>query len=540
MSAVEYDELDGAFSRLIERMATGHADLARQVALQVSRAVAGGSTCIELREVAPESSVPDLHAALLASGVVGAPGAFLPLILDGDDRLYLQRYHDLESRLESSLRERAARTINVEPAGLEAALDRHFSVSDPDDRQRHAAVTAARRGLCIVSGGPGTGKTTTVVRILALLRELAAGDELRVALAAPTGKAAARLQESVRDASLEASTLHRLLGVVPHATRFRHGPDHPLPVDVLVVDEASMVDLALMTRTVEALRPDARLILLGDRDQLFSVEAGSVLADLCADPASSVLRESIVLLTRNYRFDAASGIGRLARAIRDADSDEAVEVLRGDVPDVSLAPMPVRATELAALAEHGYRPYLEAVRRREGPSAALRALGSFRILSPFRRSQAAVEAALRGSGVIPREGAWYDGRPVMVRANDHALGLYNGDVGIALREAEDRVARVHFDAADGATRAYSTARLPENDTAWAMTVHKSQGSEFDHVAVLLPDVDSPILTRELLYTAVTRARRSVTIHGSPDTIAATIGRSVRRMSGMRFTRENAS
>jgi exodeoxyribonuclease V alpha subunit len=441
---------------------------------------------------------------------------------------------------------------------------------------------AALKRFTVISGGPGTGKTTTVVRILALLLEQAAAP-LRIALAAPTGKAAARMQEAirasretlpvdpgVRDAiPVEATTIHRLLGVRPGSVTFRRDRDDPLPVDVLVVDEASMVDLALMAKLVRAVPRAARLILLGDKEQLASVEAGAVLGDICGDsPGFSPgfgrrvveatgqdladlagaaphdegprIRDAVVQLTRSYRFGRDSGIGRLARLVNQGDGPGALDLLMGgacaDIAWRSLESprdLPPRLAEVAApLGAH-------LVART--PEAALAALDRFRVLSAHRVGPYGVDAlneqiaaCLEARGALHSRNLWYHGRPVLVTANDYNLQLFNGDLGITLRDAAaDGTLRVFFRAADGRPRGLPPARLPEHETAFAATVHKSQGSEAEEIVLILPGQASPVMTRELVYTAVTRARTRVELWGTRAVLEAALGRRLARSSGLR-------
>ena len=564
-------------------------------------------------------------AALRESPLVGGPhegGERRPLVLDDAGRLYLRRYHEHEQHLAQAILERAAA---LEPASDEASLDGALSrlfapavqdaavaapatltpgprqvsraargtrtaatqlplglepplqvptpppapfASPARDEQREAARTAATRRLCVISGGPGTGKTSTVVKILALLVGQRARLGLRpprVLLLAPTGKAAMRLTEAIRRAKTglacteevrgaipeEASTIHRALGSVGGSgTRFRHDAEHPLRADVVLVDEASMVDLALMTRLVAAVPHDARLILLGDKDQLASVEAGAVLGELCgraADrvpgpslaPRAAALASSIVELNRSYRYRPGSGIEALARAINHGDAARALEILAdpalGDVERSDPEPAVAVSERLRADALAGCRAYLAPVL----PADRLRALEGFRILCAHRQgphgvagANIEIEGLLAEARLIDRRiGPTYAGRPIMVTRNDYQLQLFNGDVGTIVKHGEKQLA--FFVAPGGEQRLLSPARLPPHETVFAMTVHKSQGSEFDRVAVLLGDRSSPLLTRELLYTAVTRARESVTLYATQAVLEEAIARRTERGSGLR-------
>jgi len=506
-------------------------------------ALEDGHVCLPITEIG--LSPADLQRA---SSVVGAPGEFKPLILDEAGRLYLHRYWRYERQLALALRARAiAPTCPFDPALLQAGLDRHFAGADA--AQRAAASGFVQRPLGLITGGPGTGKTRTAAMAMVLLAEqwAAEGRHARCALAAPTGKAAARLAQSLA-ATLEkidlppatrallptsASTLHRLLGSRPGTTTFRHHAENPLGLDALIVDEASMVALPLMARLLAALQPSTRLLLLGDPHQLASVEAGHVLGDLCASP----LRTCVTELVKNYRFSGASGIFQLSRAVNEGARERVEELLATPPPDLAAAPLPVPSALPAALRAsvlEGYRPFLQAAT----PRAALDAFDAFRILTPLREGPYGVgylnrlaEQVLAGAGLIEPEHAYYAGRPILILRNDATLGLFNGDIGI-IRRDDDGELRAFFPDDAGGVRALAPARLPEHETAFAMTVHKSQGSEFHRVLIVLPESDSPILSRELLYTAVTRAREAVALWWSEAALTASLERRVTRWSGL--------
>jgi exodeoxyribonuclease V alpha subunit len=472
---------------------------------------------------------------------------------------------------------------------LAGACARQFPRPE-DGRQRLAAAAAALSRLTVLTGGPGTGKTTTVARVLAVLQEVD-GPGLRIALAAPTGKASARLQEAVRgvlatmEASdrrrvgeLEATTLHRLLGWRPgSSTRFRHDREHHLPHDVVVVDETSMVSLPLMARLLEALRPQARLLLVGDPDQLASVEAGAVLGDLVARPAGGTLLPS--RLARALPDDvpadpgARAALGRavvrlevvhrhgdvisgLAAAIRDGRSDDVLLQLRSGAPGVSFVETVGDAPsdgELADVRRRAQTAGVAIVRAaRQGAAAdALRALESHRVLVAHRRGPAGVRhwAELVESWVgrawleaeqhqaaglgpaLASSGEWYAGRPLLVTRNDRDTGLYNGDTGVVVATAGGGVIAAFGDPDDPLL--VRPHRLPTVETVHAMTVHRSQGSQFGTVSLVLPPATSPLLTRELLYTAVTRARDRVCVIGTEAAVRAAVERPVRRASGLR-------
>ncbi len=531
----------------------------------------------------PEAWLAELAtSALVAVGEGEEPGD-RPLRLSGT-RLYLDRYWREERQVAADLLALHGSAVPpVDAAGLEAGLTRLFGVEA--DRQRDAAAVAVTRPLAVVAGGPGTGKTTTVARIVALLVEQAASAGAptpMVALAAPTGKAAARLQESVHDEArtldvapdvralllaLDASTLHRLLGRRQGSfSRFAHDRGNRLPHDVIIVDETSMVSLPLMARLVEAVRSDARLILVGDPGQLTSIEAGVVLgdivgpagdaggaasgagpspstADASASPAVRGLAGSIVVLERVRRF--GEGIAELAGAIRRGDGDGAIAALHGSSNEVTWAPFDVEDAEseadLDVVRDAAVRAGMEVVTRaRVGEAeAAIAALGRFRLLCAHRRGAHGV------SNWNSRLQAWlgeriedldldqrdYVGRPLLVTENDNELRLYNGDAGVIVQTDSARADAV-FERGGELVRV-SPLRLAAVDTVYAMTIHKSQGSQFGTVAVLLPPVSSPILTRELLYTAVTRARERLIVVGTEEAVRTAVARPVARASGLR-------
>lgn len=560
--------LSRQFAASLQRLDPAAPPGVMQAAWLVCEAVAEGDVCADLAaasgqrrwQVAQQPGVvlPPLaewEAQLCASRLVGAPGSYAPLILDERHRLYLARYWRYERILAADLLARAAMPCgDVELARLQADLDRLFGVSGEEpDWQRAAAEKAVLRRLCVISGGPGTGKTSTVVRILAALQMHYHG-KLTIRLAAPTGKAAARMQEAVRNAKgrlgvtpeilaaipEQAATLHRLLGSRPDSAKFRHGHDNPLPLDVLVVDEASMIDLALMAKLVEALPPSARLILLGDKDQLASVEAGAVFGDICAGAGEedAGFAPAIALLHKSYRFGVDSGIGQLAQAIRLGDAERVLAALVDGHGDEIAWQQGENSTLLTQRLRSGYREYLEALRSQASAAELFERFGRFRALCAHREGSSGVaglnqllEDAMRRAGEISKRGAWYHGRPVMVTQNDYNLALFNGDIGIAMASSGEL--RVVFQGADGRLRDYAPGRLPPHETVYAMTVHKSQGSEFDEVLLALPDEATPVINRALVYTAVTRARRRIELWGRQEVLEQAVGRAALRSSGLK-------
>ncbi len=511
------------------------------------------------------------RSELLASQLVGAPGAFVPLIMDGE-RLYLARYHAYESQLAAQLLKRAADQPEVDEAQLSASLQRLFAgnAAQAPDWQRLAAAQAVRRRVAVISGGPGTGKTTTVVRLLAALLEQPGCERLAIGLAAPTGKAATRMAEAIRNAKTslpvsdaikaalpeQASTLHRLLGSRGDRPQVRHTAANPLALDVLVVDEASMVDLAMMAKLLDALPANGRLILLGDKDQLCAVEAGAVFAELCAgrgfdaaaaadlqritgqnvpvEAPNSQLADAVLLLTHSHRFAADSGIGELARRINTGDARGTLSLLQEGRSDLHWQAEPTPQALLKRI-EEGYANYLEVAQNGE-PANAFAAFNQFRLLTAQREGEygvaglnEALEARYQRRFKLGARERWYAGRAVMVQSNDYALGLFNGDIGIFLQGEQGL--RVWFETEDG-HRSFSTTRLPSHETAFAMTVHKSQGSEFTEVLLVLPEHSSPLLTRSLFYTGITRAKQKVEIWALAPRISEAVSTRAERAAGL--------
>ncbi|MFC3624835.1 exodeoxyribonuclease V subunit alpha [Vogesella amnigena] len=510
----------------------------------------------------------DDYALLRQTPLAGRPGDYTPLILDAAGRLYFARQWRDEEQLAAALAalSRDPQPLPASEAQVEALLSALFGPPAAPDWQRLAARLALQRRFLTISGGPGTGKTTTVVRLLAALASLSPRP-LVMAMSAPTGKAAARLTESVRAARDalpvadtvraqlpdKAQTLHRLIGLVPGSARPRHHAANPLPLDVLVVDEASMVDLTLMAQTLAALPAHARLILLGDKDQLASVDAGAVLGDICSRQAwhgdtaaalqaagfslpgqvddSALLADSVVVLAKSHRFGEHSGIGRLARAVNAANLAEVSALLAdGTAEDVAqLAALPDGAGLLAQRTS-----YWQALDAGAEPAALFAAFGECMLLAAERHTVAAINSAIEQQ--LERLGRkqpgsdWYPGRPVMVTRNDYSIGLFNGDIGITVQQGERL--RVLFPTPDGDWREVAPARLPEHDTVYAMTVHKSQGSEFGTVWLVLPANPGAVLTRALIYTAITRARQHFVLVGNPAVLAAGVENAPPRQSGL--------
>lgn len=642
-SSSDLRTIDLELAALVTRMCPDADPALGWAAALTSRTVGEGHTCLSL-EAHAGRRYPDQHAleptseaplegmdggvalprlskwreALLAPpamAAVGQPGQRRPLVLDSSSRLYLHRYWCYEQRVGTALLDRARPGGSDAPSG---DLNRRISALFPTpsaqggDRQRLAAVQALRSRLTIITGGPGTGKTYTIARLLALLVEsAAAGAPPRIQLAAPTGKAAMRMQESIRAAKRdlaadegtrdaipeEATTIHRLLGTIPGSPYFRHDRHNRLPVDVLIVDEASMIDLPLMAKLIEALEPDARLILLGDMDQLASVDPGAVLGDICRavqpdcfspsvgeDYRRSVgtgiedsglnwdgepgLGDCIIPLSFSHRYPGESSLGRLNRAIREGRPDEAIAVLKSETGgDATIdwsaneEAHPTGRAETPGLAFRelilaGFKEFLNT----DEPVESLAALARFRVLCAFRRGPSGVTnvnrlcetiLSLRDSEANPKEtglkralapaSGFYDHQPILITRNDYSLGLFNGDVGVVLagrdpsgRERTSFVACFNGLGATGerTARQIPAALLPTHETAFALTIHKAQGSEFDRVLALLPPNDDVSLTRELLYTALTRARKHVVLWCPEQVLRAAIARRTVRHSGL--------
>ncbi|KAF1704631.1 exodeoxyribonuclease V subunit alpha [Pseudoxanthomonas kaohsiungensis] len=580
--------LDDALALALRRLDPQTPDLVLAGAALASLAVAQGHAGFDPARprALVEASLPwpdadEWIAELQASRWVAAPDAALagsaadaPLVFerfdDGGSLLYLRRYREYERQLAGRLRRIAAQPLPVGDraalAPLLAALFPHANASADagEDQQARAAETALHHPLLLVTGGPGTGKTTTITRLLVLLAAQAreAGRPApRIALAAPTGRAAERMAGSVRGAVQQlaaagieralcealpatGTTLHRLLGAIPDSPRFRHDADHPLPFDVVVVDEASMIDLPLMAKLADAVADGARLVLLGDPDQLPSVEAGDVLAGIlhAADAATPAFPAAHVHLVRGYRQDASLRLAPLAAAVRDGDAPAALSLLRGgDLAGVhfhenALDPLQAQREPLLA--------HWRALAQATDPAQALAEAGRMRLLTAVRDGpqgartlNARIEALLAGTGVAGARGrgpsgGHFHGRLLLVTENSYRHGLFNGDIGVCLSDPRG-VPVAWFPGADPAhPRAFHPAALPAHESAFAMTVHKAQGSEFDTVWLLLPARPNRVLSRELVYTGLTRARRELHLAASASILEAALARHASRHSGL--------
>ena len=590
--------IDIHFGSFINKLAKNEdTDLFLAAAL-VSNAAGNGEVCLDLESFGEKvileedagkkpvvcKSLNNWLKILRTADVVGKPGDYRPLILDDKNRLYLYRFWNYEKILSDAVKKRAGEDIKkIDIELITNSLTRLFP-DNPKEKinlQKIAALTSALKKFCVISGGPGTGKTTTIAKILTLLIEIEQGKKLKIFLSAPTGKAAAKMSESIRNTKKyidcsediksmlpeDAYTIHRMLRVIPSTSGFYYNAGNKLPADVVVVDEASMVDLALLAKLVEAVPDNARLILVGDKDQLASVEAGSVLGDICnrgnipgysvklhkkpADgiepgegaeaPFKKVLSDCIVVLQKNYRFSETSGIGRLSSAVNNGDADAALRIMR-ETKDERIHWEDVKTSkELYCSLEKKIVEGYTAYRAADDPIEALNSFSRFKILCAVNKGEFGVDAVnnlaesvLAQKRLINLSAKWYRGRPVLIKGNNYSLGLFNGDIGIIMagQETDDNV-YAFFHGNSGRARKFRPGILPEHDTAYAMTVHKSQGSEFEEVVLVLPEKDSPVLSRELIYTGLTRTTGKITLLGTESVMRAAISRKTERASGLR-------
>lgn len=604
-----FSSMDIHFGNFIAQFATENREYLFLAAALASRAVRYGHICLDLNALAGSTispseegseaiACPELEPwlqALQAASCVGAPGEFKPIIVDTKNRLYLQRYWQYERDVACNILSRTSskRNLQFDRAELAAKLNLYFPENSSGGKtnwQKVAATAALLKRFLIISGSPGTGKTTTITKVMALILDVGKRN-LQVALAAPTGKAAARLQESVQKTKEKlfcaddirelipdaAQTIHRLLGSVNDSPYFKFNEKNPLPYDLVVIDEASMVDLPLLAKLFQAMPSDTQIILLGDKDQLASVDAGVVLGDICAGNAADMysqnfvsqiadlsgekltaadipagVQDCIIQLQNNFRFAEDSGINILSRAVQSGNSPEVFGLLQGrERSDIDWIDLNLRNNlqkKFATAVIDGYSEYLKAVKSRAGEQEMFACFEKFRILCALRagnwgtqRINALVEKILSAADLINPQGLFYEGMPVMVLQNDYRLRLFNGDVGIILKESTgDREMVAIFRDEHGKLRKIIPARLPQHETVWAMTVHKSQGSEFDRILLVLSDRDVPVVTRELVYTGITRARCNVQIWAGKEILTKAISRRISRQSGLGDSLRNCS
>lgn len=580
--------LDYAFAQLVYDQEEKFADPMAEIAAKVSARAGQQHSCVPLSSI--QASDFDLlnEAEHLVSVAVAKNGLadHRPLVLD-NQQLYLHKYWHYERQLAASITTLAGQTDPLDTALLQPLLQRLFTQSEQVDWQKVAVCAAARQRFSIITGGPGTGKTTTVTRLMAILQAMARhqGKTLAIRLAAPTGKAAARLNESVSGAlatlpedlreglQISASTLHRLLGSLPHRIQFKANRQHPLHLDLLILDEASMVDLPLMAKTFDALPPGARVVLLGDQQQLSSVEQGSVLADICAAglgeqalpvysteqlswlerlgvlPSSYValqqskpMADNLVVLQKSHRFSANSGIGQLASAFIVGDYPQTEQLLNcnrfNDIEWLKQSSL----DELWQQLLPDYQRYFEQIKNGDLASA-FACLGDSQVLCAFRLGTWGIESItrhieqqLRRLGMIDAQREFYDGRPVMLGKNLAHLDLYNGDIGICLADPEQPgLTKIWFRQPHG-VKGFLPSSLTGLETVYAMTIHKSQGSEFKRVLMCLPDTElgaQPLsLTRELLYTGLTRAKSQFGLFSPKSLLIKALSRCCQRSTGL--------
>lgn len=584
--------------KLLDPVADENALLA---AMLVSNQSGKGDVCIDLEQLSerqlftgsstnisietPPKSI--WLQSLKDSGLVSQNEKVGPLTLAYENYLFLTRYWDYETSLASDVVVKASANADIDIEQLKSGLVRYFSQSKffsqssivsgdgEPDWQMLAALSALLNNFTVITGGPGTGKTTTVTKILALFAEQNIAYKKKIVLAAPTGKAANRLSESIKKAKAELRinseiaelipedvlTIHRLLGTSPAKASCYYNADNKLHLDLLVVDEASMIDLAMMSKLMQALPDNAQIILLGDMNQLASVESGSILADICATGLGSKysserslllkqqfgfeyqdlgkqnnhpLGDRVVHLKKSYRFDDDSGIGMLAGATNEGDVESFFQAFSCDkFSDISWSSVDSAALRqsIGAIDIEPYKHYMQS----KDAEQALERMTRFQILSPVRDGvfgvnnlNKLIKERLQRSGLIYGNSSYFHGQPIMVIENSYKSGLYNGDVGIIWNE--DGELKGYFPMPEGGTKRFSLAKLPAFETVFAMTVHKSQGSEFDNVLVVFPDQYVEHLTKELLYTAITRAKKAVSIFGEEKALKKAISTKVNRSS----------
>jgi exodeoxyribonuclease V alpha subunit len=602
MPKLDDQAIENALPRLMARRITKLAQCTNRLDAEITGKVTGvlldamenGDVCVDLATVVSalkDSDAPSseqIVSSLRASGLVSMPGEdkALPLVMDESQRIYLYRYHDCEARLARqllTLAESPVAPISNQAIQLIQTLfaPNAERLAGRIDWQKLAVARVLTSRLTIISGGPGTGKTTTVANFLACM--LTDSPELRVALAAPTGKAAARMEEALRERAISlpqelrerlpsgSFTLHRLLGFNPSTNHYRFHRENPLPYDVVVVDEASMIDVALAARLVDAIGEGTRLVILGDKDQLAAVENGVVLGDIAADArlsadtrqtlapiigitadvieshlpkplATTPLRDHVIWLRENYRFKADSGIGQLALRINDGEAELALNLLR-DKAQQELSwdedgQVELSKQGLDTLA-NGYAEFANVVKTDQSPGKVLDAFGEYRILTALRNGPRGavgigerIEQRLRRTIGHPKDhgGHWYPGRVIIVLENDYGVRLFNGDIGVTLLDGDDFL--VWFKSQNNELRSIAPSRLPRHTQALALTVHKAQGSEFRRVSIVLPSEESRVLTRELLYTGVTRAKEHVEIIGDEGRLRDAIDNPTKRAGGL--------
>lgn len=559
-------ELACQFAMYIERVDKTDDQVIPLTAALLSEAVSQGHVCLNLNNSstfndAVKPLLPELMhewvARLKNSNVVGNAGEYRPMIIDDKGLLYLYRHWQDEQNVAANIKKRSQVVNLLDEEQLRQDFADWQTTIDGIDWQKVAVLMALTRQFCVISGGPGTGKTTVVLKLLQSLKNQQA--ECRIALAAPTGKAAARLQQATSQSGeslIQAKTLHRLLGITADNDQGRFNQERTLPFDIIIVDEASMIDISLMAKLLQAMSAKTRLVLLGDSEQLASVESGAVLANLCQNETllsgdfvnaarsligtdlsqyevhdnNAFMIDSMVKLQHSYRFEQTSLVGRLAKAVQTAESELFVNELLASGPSSWQQTLNVNTVI------EGYQDYIDAINRHAEAEECLKRFEQFRVLCALKQGPQSVTAV---NVLIERhlaKLAWrtqqdfYHGRPIMITQNDYRQQLFNGDIGLILKDEKGQLRACFL--FDDLLRFIPLSRLPAHETAYAMTIHKSQGSEFEKVCVLLPEEDSALLTRELLYTAITRAKSQVALIAAEHIIRRTVSTQHYRETGL--------
>ena len=562
-----FSELAYQFAKFINRLDKSDDAIVAVTSALLSEANSQGHVCLNLAQTCgdekysalelPENSTIWMER-LKQSNVVGSAGEFAPLILTEQGTLYLYRHWLDEQAVANAIRQRCQSIPLNNPKKIKQLFTEWSSNIEEIDWQKVAVFIALTQQFSVISGGPGTGKTTIVLRLLTML--FAENNDLKIALAAPTGKAAARLQQSINNSGfdvVEPKTLHRLLGITAENQQGRYNGQRPLAVDIVIIDEASMIDISLMAILLNALPGRARVVLLGDSQQLASVESGAVLANLCqqspqfstqfcayllqytgitisADDTKTVLENNVVELQHSYRFDQNSDIGRLATAVKTGDMQAVFNVVSN--AQTSLWQQHVAPAEILISISTLYQSFFKAISDNASPLKCLQAFEQQRVLCALKQGPQSVQSVNDAIERHIQKQSWrtqqgfYHGRPIMITQNDYRQQLFNGDTGLILRDGSGELKACFL--FDNTLHWFDLVRLPKHETAYAITIHKSQGSEFDNVYVLLAEEENPLLTKELLYTAITRAKKQVMLLCSEAILTKTVSTQHQRETGL--------
>ena len=566
MSAIDnipqLNTLDRALGHLIERQSDSIDNNIGIVAALVSYALRQGHVCLDLEELKNGDFSEYFETQFLEAPIehletddlVGSESeSSRPLILTRKGKLYLHRYWHYEQYLLTILKERFEKPLRIiNQNELADFLDSNASLGT----DQNAAITlAVQSQLTLISGGPGTGKTTTVLYILAFIMSQECVTPLKIGLAAPTGKAAQRIQKSLESGiqqldlsseekeriPTEASTLHRLLGYQKNSPEFKHNRKTPLPLDIVIVDEASMLDLLMFSKLLEALKPSSKLILLGDRHQLASVEAGSIFGDLVqASHSNTAMALRVVELNQNFRFGNDSSLFLACEAIKSGDPAEALSIVESENQELKLTPLPT-PQKLAVALETSITSHFINITKSDSPEEAIKLIEQETVLTPVRNGSFGVdglnktiELTIRSKLKIAKQVTHFSGQPILITENSYSQRLFNGDLGIlfASPDRPDDLFAYFKDSKEEELKRFPISALPKFELAYALTVHKSQGSEYIKVTFIIPPIKSPLLTRELLYTAISRSRQSVEIWGSKEDLSLAIESQTTRTSGI--------